>query len=176
VTSISKKLSYWLRHRPDEAELQLDGSGWASVDGVLRALARDRAPLDWDGLLREVETNDKQRFELSSDGSLIRARQGHSVDVEGDWILALPPDRLWHGTVERFLAEIFAEGLKPMVRHHVHLSADAAVAERVGRRRGSPVVLLIDARRLVEDGQPFWIAGNGVWLTASVPPSALTRT
>jgi putative RNA 2'-phosphotransferase len=171
----SKTLSLWLRHRPDVVGLTVDGSGWARVDDVLAALAAQGTPTDWEGLLQIVEMNDKKRFELSADTSLIRARQGHSIDVMADWSPAPPPEVLWHGTVERFLASIMADGLKPMDRHHVHLSADRETAERVGSRRGKPLVLWIDTKELVATGQQFWITGNGVWLTDAVPAKALNR-
>jgi putative RNA 2'-phosphotransferase len=174
--TLSKTLSYWLRHKPPAAGLELDVFGWANVDKILAALAEQNIPADWEALIRMVETNDKRRFELSADGEFIRARQGHSVNVEADWKPAVPPPILWHGTVERFLKAILAEGLKPMARHHVHLSADPKTAERVGRRRGSPVVLMIDAKRLADQGQSFWVTGNGVWLTEHVPADALGRT
>jgi putative RNA 2'-phosphotransferase len=173
---ISKTLSYWLRHAPQAGGLTLDAAGWTQVDDLLAALAKEGLPADWDALLAVVETNDKRRFELSADGERIRARQGHSVSVEGDWIAATPPDVLWHGTVERFLDAILAEGLKPMARHHVHLSADLETARRVGGRRGKPVILEVAAGRLAAQGQVFFVTGNGVWLTEAVPPEALKRT
>ena len=39
---ISKTLSYWLRHRPDQANLTLDAAGWAGIDLVLRGLDGER--------------------------------------------------------------------------------------------------------------------------------------
>ncbi len=176
TTKISKTLSYWLRHAPEAGGLSLDANGWTEVDAVLAALAREGLPADWDALLAVVETNDKQRFELSTDGERIRARQGHSVSVEGDWTAATPPEVLWHGTVERFLDAILAQGLKPMARHHVHLSPDQETARRVAARRGKPVILEVSAGRLAAQGQAFFVTGNGVWLTESVPPDALKRT
>ncbi len=176
TTKISKTLSYWLRHAPQAGGLTLDASGWTQVDALLAALAKERLPADWDTLLAAVETNDKQRFELSADGDRIRARQGHSVSVEGDWTAAPPPEVLWHGTVERFLDPILAEGLRPMNRHHVHLSADQETARRVGSRRGKPVILEVAAGRLAAQGKAFFVTGNGVWLTETVPPEALKRT
>jgi putative RNA 2'-phosphotransferase len=173
---ISKTLSYWLRHKPDAADLVLDEAGWGPVDGVLSAFARDGKELSWENLLRVVETSDKQRFELSPDAGLIRARQGHSISVAGDWQEAAPPDALFHGTVERFLSAIMAEGLRRMARHHVHLSADVETARKVGARRGAPVILRIEAARLAATGQQFLITKNGVWLTAQVPPDFITRT
>lgn len=167
---ISKTLSFWLRHRPDAAGLTVDGSGWASVDEVLGALGREQLDVDWSRLVEVVELSDKQRFELSADGGRIRARQGHSIAVEGDWSRADPPAELYHGTAERFLGAILSEGLKPMRRHHVHLSPDPETAHRVGSRRGPSVVLVVEAERLAEQGAEFLVTGNGVWLTSHVPP------
>jgi putative RNA 2'-phosphotransferase len=155
---ISKTLSLWLRHEPSAGGLVLDAAGWTEVDAVLAALARKGMACDWAGLLQVVETNDKQRFELSADAARIRARQGHSVAVDLGWPEVPPPETLFHGTVERFLDAIMAEGLRPMSRHHVHLSPDIAAARRVGARRGRPVILEVAATRL----------------TAHVPPEFLT--
>lgn len=167
---LSKMLSLWLRHRPDAAGLALDAQGWTDVDALLGALSHAGAGCDWQRLLRIVEESDKQRFELSADAARIRARQGHSVGVELDWPETAPPERLYHGTVEQALPAILAEGLKPMRRHHVHLSPDIDTARRVGARRGAPIVLVIRAAALHATGQPFLLTSNQVWLTAQVPP------
>jgi len=169
----SKALSYWLRHRPDAAGLDLDSAGWAPVDRVLAALSRAGLPDKLDALRQLVAASDKQRFELSADCTHIRARQGHSIPIELGLEAVAPPDQLFHGTVERFLASILAEGLKPMARHHVHLSPDEVTARQVGARRGKPIILRIDARRMAADGHEFFLSGNGVWLSERVPPSYL---
>ncbi|HYE77756.1 MAG TPA: RNA 2'-phosphotransferase, partial [bacterium] len=75
-----------------------------------------------------------------------------------------------HGTVERSLGAIRKEGLRPMDRHHIHLSPDIPTAKAVGSRRGKPVVLGIDAGRMHAEGHLFFRAANGVWLTEHVPP------
>ncbi len=122
-----------------------------------------------------VAASDKQRFELSGDGRLIRARQGHSVAVDLGWPETDPPEFLFHGTVERFLASILADGLQPMKRHHVHLSGDVETARSVGARRGDAVILRILAGRMAAQGKSFLLTGNGVWLTETVPPEYLER-
>jgi putative RNA 2'-phosphotransferase len=171
---ISKALSYWLRHRPDVASLELSRDGWADVDAVLAALGRTNLHVDRDRLLRVVDFNDKGRFEFSTDSDRIRARQGHSIAVDLDWPRGDPPARLYHGTVERFLPPIMAEGLKPMRRRHVHLSADRETARRVGQRRGTPIILEIDSAAMAEAGMAFFLSGNQVWLTDHVPPAFIT--
>lgn len=175
LVRFSKTLSYWLRHRPDEAGLTLDASGWADADDVLAALVRAGLPGDIDALLLVVEENDKQRFELSPDLQRIRARQGHSVEVDLDLAPATPPATLYHGTVERFLDAIMADGLRKMRRHHVHLSATLETAQRVGSRRGRAIILVVDAAAMTTDGAVFYVTGNGVWLTDAVAPRYLRR-
>lgn len=172
---ISKTLSLWLRHDPGKAGLTLDEAGWTDVDAVLGALGRVYAGADWETLTRVVETNDKQRFELSPAADRIRARQGHSVEVTLDWPVTPPPERLYHGTVDRFLQPILADGLKPMARHHVHLSPDLETARKVGTRRGKPVILVVDAAAMTRDGHSFLLTGNGVWLTDAVAARYLSR-
>ncbi|HEX8061861.1 MAG TPA: RNA 2'-phosphotransferase [Allosphingosinicella sp.] len=172
---ISKSLSYWLRHRPDAAGLELDGSGWAPVSEVMRALAVGGLADRIEQLHEVVAESDKNRFELSPDGDRIRARQGHSIAVDLDWPEAEPPEFLFHGTAERSLAAIFEAGLKPMSRHHVHLSPDTETAARVGGRRGQAVILRIAAGQMRAVGHVFRLSGNGVWLTDHVPPHFIER-
>ena len=170
---ISKSLSYWLRHRPDVANLKLDSQGWAKVDDVLSAMKAHHLGGQTD-LDEAITHNDKQRFELSPDGALIRARQGHSVEVELDWPVTEPPAILYHGTVPKFVNAIMAEGLKPMTRHHVHLSPDMETATKVGQRRGKPTILSVDAARMHQDSKIFYLTDNGVWLTDAVAAKYLS--
>lgn len=172
---ISKTLSYWLRHKPDDANLTLDAQGWASLDAVLAALASRNPDADFDVLLEVVEHNDKQRFELSADLTRIRARQGHSVEIALDLAPVTPPETLYHGTVERFIDPILHDGLLRMKRHHVHLSADTETATRIGARRGKPIILEVAAGAMQADGFSFFVTDNGVWLVDHAPARYLRR-
>ncbi|WP_374986762.1 RNA 2'-phosphotransferase [Streptomyces fradiae] len=171
TVKVSKYLSRHLRHQPERIGLDLDEQGWVAVDDLLRALARHGMPLTRTELDHVVATNDKRRFAL--DGDRIRASQGHTVDVDLGLPPAVPPPLLHHGTVAAALDAIRAEGLRPMNRHHVHLSSDRETAVRVGSRRGRPVVLTVDAAAMHRDGHVFHVSANGVWLTARVPPHHL---
>lgn len=168
--STSRRLAYVLRHAPGAIGLTLDEAGWADVQGVCAGLGLTPAELE-----ALVRADDKRRYTLSADGARIRAEQGHSVPVALGHPVVVPPARLYHGTVERFVAQILAEGLLPRARHHVHLSGDVDTARRVGARRGTPVVLVVDAQRLVADGARVLQSGNGVWLVDAVPPTYLAR-
>ena len=145
------------------------------VDDLLAASGRAGFAISYDELIECVETNDKKRFSFDDTGDLIRANQGHSVEVDLQLEQKEPPDALYHGTVERFLASIMAEGLKKGKRHHVHLSRDIETARKVGARRGKPVILQVDAGKMRVAGFEFFLSANGVWLTDSVPAGFLTR-
>lgn len=175
-TKISKRLSFWLRHQPEDAGLALTGDGWAHVTEVLNALEREGLDCSRIQLQRLVDTNDKRRFELSEDGTRIRARQGHSVAIDLGLAPLAPPQHLFHGTATRFLPPILKDGLKPMNRHHVHLSPDTATATRVGSRHGKPAVLKVAAGSMHTAGHVFFRTENGVWLVEHVPPAFLELT
>jgi putative RNA 2'-phosphotransferase len=171
---VSKFLSLVLRHDPGRIGLTLDPNGWAGIDELLAAATRHGMTLEEDELRTVVADNDKQRFVLDDERRRIRANQGHSIDVDLELVPEPPPDRLYHGTVATALPEIMRHGLLPMARQQVHLSADVDTATRVGRRRGSPVVLVVDGAAMAADGFLFSRSRNGVWLTDTVPPRYLS--
>lgn len=80
---------------------------------------------------------------------------------------------LYHGTVAKFLPAISRDGLRPMNRHGVHLSATVDTATAVGSggaRAGDP------HRGRRPDGRRrarVRVGANGVWLVAAVPPEYL---
>jgi len=174
MVKTSKFLSLVLRHDPDRIGLTLDPAGWVEVSDLLAALAARGRPLTREQLDFVVEQNDKRRFAFDPTGTRIRASQGHSVPVDLGYADAEPPARLFHGTHPQVLDAIRREGLRPMNRHAVHLSADVETATRVGARRGRPVVLTVDAARMAADGHRFRVSANGVWLTDAVPPEYVT--
>ncbi len=175
LVTVSKFLAKHLRHAPAALGLTLQPGGWVPVDELLAASQRIGFPISYDELIECVETNDKKRFSFDDTGDLIRANQGHSVEVDLQLEEKVPPDVLFHGTVERFLASIMAEGLKKGKRHHVHLSRDIETARKVGARRGKPVILRVESGRMNQEGFKFFLSVNGVWLTESVPAVYLEK-
>jgi putative RNA 2'-phosphotransferase len=175
LVTVSKFLSKHLRHAPEALGLTLQPGSWVSVDELLAASAQSGFAISYEELIECVETNDKQRFSFDDTGDRIRANQGHSVAVDLQLQQQSPPELLYHGTVERFLGSILAEGLKKGKRHHVHLSKDVETARKVGARRGVPIILQVAAGAMHRQGIAFFLSANGVWLTDAVPATFLTR-
>ena len=175
LITVSKYLAKYLRHAPHELGLTLQPGGWVPVDDLLAAADGHGFPITYDELVECVETNDKRRFAFDGTGDLIRANQGHSVEVDLQLEEREPPEVLYHGTVERFLPSILEKGLDKGKRHHVHLSKDVETARKVGARRGRPSSSTVAAGRMHREGHTFFVSANGVWLTDAVPPGYLAR-
>ncbi len=174
-TKLSKFLSLVLRHKPEAIGLTLDSEGWVAVDDLLACLKSAGKTTNRRELEEVVAENNKQRFRFSEDGQRIRANQGHSIAVDLKLEPCTPPEKLYHGTATRFLSSIYADGLVPGSRQHVHLSGDRETAEVVGRRHGKPVILVVDAEAMHRDGKQFYISDNGVWLTDAVLPEFIAE-
>ena len=162
-------MSLVLRHEPERIGLTLDRAGWVEVEALLTACRAHGRPLERAELEDVVANNEKKRFAFSDDGQRIRASQGHSVEIELGYTPEVPPAELFHGTATRFLDAIRREGLQKQGRHHVHLSADAETAEKVGQRHGKVALLTVRSGEMHALGRPFFRSENGVWLTEQVP-------
>ncbi len=171
---LSTFMSGLLRHFPDDYGLDLTVHGWAHVDRVATVVTQRYAWADADAVAAVAATDPKGRFERS-DGR-IRAAYGHSVDVTLDETDGPVPDVLYHGTAPSSLEAILTDGLKPMGRQSVHLSSTVSDARAVGRRHASdPVVLEIDAARMLSDGHRIAERGDAVYTCDRVPPRYVQR-
>ena len=174
LNKISKFISLILRHRPDTIGISLDEHGWASVEELLAGISKTQY-IDMAMLEKIVETDSKQRYSFNEDKTLIRANQGHSIDVDVELPKKQPPVILYHGTGEKYVASIDEQGLIPKSRLYVHLSDDEATATVVGSRHGRPVVYEVLASQMYHDGYEFFQSVNGVWLTKSIPVQYLKK-
>jgi putative RNA 2'-phosphotransferase len=171
---ISKALSYWLRHNPEDIGIVVASNGWTDVRELIDKAA-SKLMMDFNELKYVVQNNEKQRFSLSEDFCSIKANQGHSLDVELELEEVMPPTILYHGAPVGVIDTIMKEGLNKMNRHHVHLSVDKDTAAKVGSRRGAFEILEVEAMRLRADGYKVYISDNGVYLTDEVPPEYIKR-
>ena len=152
--NISKYISLILRHKPETIGITLDEHGWANVDELLKGVSR-KYPLTREELDEIVATDEKQRYSFNDDGTLIRANQGHSIQVDVELAEVRPPEFLYHGTGEKYVSSIDRHGLIPKTRLYVHLSGDYETAVKVGSRHGKPVVYRILAGQMADAGITF---------------------
>jgi putative RNA 2'-phosphotransferase len=168
---LSRLVSHALRHQPWLYELELDQAGWVPVGELLDAIHRTGRQWEHvgrDDLTRMIASSSTRRHEI--DGDRIRALYGHSVPGRIVRTEAVPPAALFHGTSPQAWEVIRVNGLAPMSRQFVHLSADVARAELVGRRKSStPVVLRVRAEEASRRGVRFWRGNESVWLADAVP-------
>lgn len=177
---LSKFMSGALRHFPDDAGLELDGHGWTPFPELVDAVVSKYNWPDRETVEAVVATDPKGRFErdpgLGSEPDSVRAAYGHSVDVTIADDGGPVPETLYHGTAPRNLDSILAEGLRPMNRQQVHLSASVETATEVGNRHASdPVVLEVDVTAMERDGHDVTKRGEATYTTDRVPPQYLGR-
>ena len=170
---LSVFISLILRHQPGAAGILLDEHGWADVSELIAGINAAGRTIDMEILEEIVRTDEKGRYSFNEDKTLIRANQGHSIPVDVELQEKMPPEFLYHGTAERFLESILAQGLKPMSRLYVHLSKDTETAVKVGKRHGKPVVLKVHSGEMHSAGFKFYLSENGVWLVSCVPVNYL---
>lgn len=174
--SLSKAMSKALRHRPERIGITLAPDGSVGLDEFIDALNRRSGwprPITEADIMQVVEHGTKQRFAVEN--GRIRARYGHSVPLAIDYERAEPPSILYHGTSETNARAIMVEGLLPMGRQVVHLSADVETALMVGRRHGGKTVILqVDAKRAARDGISFYRGNSDTWLADRIPATYLS--
>lgn len=172
LSNLSRIVSHALRHEPWLYELELDDAGWVSVDDLLAALRVEKpawAGLNEADLAQMIDQSEKKRHELL-DGK-IRALYGHSLPHKLSKEVAQPPAILYHGTAPMTVALIKREGLRPMGRQYVHLSADTATADQVGKRKaGKPSILRVRADEAYCAGVHFYRGNDKVWLADMIGP------
>lgn len=167
----SKKLSFLLRHHPEKFKITLDKKGYASIVDITR-----NTDLTENDISLIVSGNNKQRFSYNEERTMIKANQGHSIEIQHDFKIVNPQGvTLFHGTAEANLTSIFKNGLNKMDRHHVHLTHDPEIARQTGNRHGRGVVLVIDVKAMVRDKIIFYLSENNIWLTDYVPAKYITK-
>ena len=174
LMNISRKISYLLRHNPED--LNIDREGWVNTSDLLNKLNITITELDF-----IVNNNDKKRFGFNEDKSKIRARQGHSKDLNVNltFNIVKNPKLYYHGTILENILLIEKNGLIPKSRTHVHLSKDVMTAINVGSRhnknKSAVIVLEIDGWAMKRDGLSLYESENGVILADEVPSKYIKR-
>ena len=176
MTRINKSRLLAKLLRWDKPECYEKG-GWRRVDDILEKLG-----ITIDELQKLVQLDpknqsnpDRGRFELSTDLSRIRARDGHAkfVQLEEKTPADSFPEKLFHGSSLKSVSSILNKGVLSMDRNYVHLSADKAEAFRVASRRKYPVIFEIDSQAVIDSGSKIYAPESIAWLCGDVPAAAI---
>jgi putative RNA 2'-phosphotransferase len=177
ILKISRYMSFVLRHEPSALGISLNKEGWVELTEFVSKLRGKFPDVDIAMVQEIVRTDNKRRYSIKND--MIRANQGHSVDVCAiDLTPLTPPAHLYHGTTQSAWEKIkLTQAIKKMGRHHVHLSFDQETARAVSFRRSMKTVILkIEAQEMACKGYLFFRSENGIWLVDEVPLEFLTSS
>jgi len=169
----SKFMSLVLRHKPEIIDVVLSNEGWVNIDTFIQKCS-GKIDITREDIDEIVSSCDKKRFSIK-DG-MIRANQGHSIEVDMRFKPLIPPDELYHGTSDTKTKSIYQKGILRMNRQYVHLSADKETAKKVGKRHGYPCVLVVDSDKMHKDGFRFYLSENEVWMTEYVPVYCIKKS
>lgn len=155
--NLSIYISLILRHKPDVIGITLDEHGWANVSELLKGINKTNN-ITMEILEKIVDEDAKQRYSFNQEKTLIRANQGHSVNVDVDLKECVPPDILYHGTGIKYCSSINRQGLIPKSRLYVHLSKDIQTATNVGSRHGEPFIYKVMAKEMYDNNYKFYLS------------------
>lgn len=153
-------MSYNLRHN---AKLLTDPSGWVSIE-TLAKLSPEvslSTAKRIENIIKTVEKDKKTRFCISADGTLIRATNGHSVDLAKPIMTRVLSDNsipwMVHATTNEAWVKIQEYGgLSRMSRDYVHFAIDFP------HLRPFDIYLYLDSKSFIDDGNELWITSNNV--------------
>ena len=93
---LSIYLSYILRHKTEEAYVNMAKGGWVSVSKLIEGVNKNGFYIDMEILEEIVNTDAKKRYSFNADKTRIRANQGHSINVDMGFESQRPPKTLYH--------------------------------------------------------------------------------
>ena len=172
----SKYLALILRHKAKDFGLEIDPSGWIKVDDIINLKNPKKIFLSLDIIKDIVKNDEKGRYELSTNSSIIyiRAVQGHSIkSVSNEEALKkLTISEIFnfscvvHGTYLKNWELIKKSGLNKMNRNAIHFGIGYKNDENVksGMRNDCNVFIEINLIYAFFNGFEFFISKNNVIL------------
>ncbi len=161
-----------LRHFPDDLGLAMNQHGWVDVDVLCDAM---RTRYKWatkEKLFSMIESDEKGRYEIQ--GRKIRARYGHSVDVDLDY-QETDAAELYYGASREEVDILLEKGIKPVKQRYVHLSTSVEKALEVARiHTDDPLLIRINAEEARKDGVKLLVANDNIVLSDEIPPRYLS--
>ncbi|WP_202320135.1 RNA 2'-phosphotransferase [Archaeoglobus neptunius] len=174
VEKLGRFVSGLLRHFPDKFGLNMDENGWVNLESLARVVRRRYRWANIWIIKALVYSDEKQRYELRDDK--IRARYGHSVDVELNDMPEADEDLLYYGTSEEEAQRMMEIGIKPVNQKFVHLSTTIEKSREVASlRTDTPIVLEVDAKKAREEGIRIIKANELIALAREIPAKYIRK-
>ncbi|HLB69657.1 MAG: RNA 2'-phosphotransferase [Candidatus Methanoperedens sp.] len=168
---LGRFISGALRHFPDDLGLAMNQHGWVDLDVLCDAMKTRYKWANKEKLLSIVESDAKGRYEIQ--GRKIRARYGHSVDVELDFPENTLPE-LYYGASREEVDILLEKGIKPMKQRYVHLSTSPEKALEVAKiHTDDPILIVIKAEEAQKDGVRMISATETIVLSEEIAPQYL---
>jgi putative RNA 2'-phosphotransferase len=169
---LGRFISGALRHFPDDLGLAMNQHGWVDVDVLVDAMRTRYKWSNREKLYSIIESDEKGRYEIK--GNKIRARYGHSVDVDLDYDENTLPE-LYYGASREELDILLEKGIRPVKQRYVHLSTSVDKAREVAKiHTEDPVLLVINAEEARNDGVILLSATENIVLADEIPPQYLS--
>jgi len=168
---LGRFISGALRHFPDDLGLAMNQHGWVDLDVLVDAM---RTRYKWSSkekLFSIIESDEKGRYEIK--GNKIRARYGHSVDVDLDYEENTLPE-LYYGASREEVDILLEKGIKPVRQRYVHLSTSVDKAREVAKiHTEDPVLLVVNADEARNGGVALLVATENIVIADEIPPQYL---
>ena len=176
--TISRELSYLLRHGAEKAGLEMGSDGYVRLADILAR--RNFAGVTVEDIQRVVTNNDKQRFRMEERESpdskkelYIKATQGHTLKVADLSLIQITTANMHeypvviHGTYKSCLPSIQRGGLSRMSRQHIHFAVGEPEEDGVisGMRKTAEVMIYINLPLAISEGVSFFVSENRVILS-----------
>lgn len=168
---LGRFVSGTLRHFPASAGVKMDKYGWIDLNAFCEVMKKRYNWMRKEYLYALVESDEKGRYQIS--GPMIRARYGHSVNVDLDYDESDTP-YVYYGASPEEVDVLLENGIFPIKQRYVHLSTTYEKAAEVALiHTESPVILQVDAFRAQEDGISLKLATDFIVLAEKIPPDYL---
>jgi len=177
LNSLSRIIAGALRHFPDKLRLAMDGHGWVEISQLIQAIGTSRSGFNWlrlHHIQALVATDPRSRYQV--DGGMIRAKYGHSIDVNLDDLPEAEEDEYFYPVTEEEADIVLENGIHPIDRKKVHLSTTIEKAVEAGSVRSEhPMIIRVDGVKAQENGVEIYQASSDVCVTEEIDAVYLSQ-
>ncbi|WMW21780.1 RNA 2'-phosphotransferase [Methanolobus mangrovi] len=171
---LGRFISGALRHFPGDVGIEMDSLGWVELGQLCDIMKKRYKWGTMERLISLVESDKKGRYEI--DDGFIRARYGHSVDV--DLISDYPENELpylYYGVSQEEADMLLDNGIYPIRQCYVHLSTSFEKSkEAASVHTDNPVIMEIDANAAQQDGVDIVTVNADIVLARGIPPEYIS--